>query len=114
MTCKIWSELSKNGQELTIHVPVKLAVEYLYPKPTKRKLVARLDRLSLRQREIFDLLVIGKQFKEIASSLHIARRTVKFHVPFIYQKLNLQSHEDLLRIYGTATKKELNSRIHFA
>lgn len=47
---------------------------------------------SPRQREVLDLVLAGKPNKEIAAELHIAERTVKFHV------------SNLLRIFGASTR----------
>ena len=55
--------------------------------------------LTLRQREVLQLLAEGKSAKEIAKILHISARTVEFH------KYNIMEH------LGIKTSAEL---VHFA
>jgi len=55
-----------------------------------------LHKLSVREREIFDIIVSGKSNKEIASLLNISINTVKFHVKNIYEKLNIKSRKEVL------------------
>ncbi len=57
-----------------------------------------LIKLSIREREIFDLIVKGKSNKEIASQVNISVNTVKFHVKNIYDKLNIKSRKEALNI----------------
>ncbi|HEX2173230.1 MAG TPA: response regulator transcription factor [Dehalococcoidia bacterium] len=45
------------------------------------------DRLSDREREVLRLIAEGQSTKQIARTLSIAERTVKFHVASIFQKL---------------------------
>ena len=57
-----------------------------------------IENLSVREREIFDLITFGKSNKEIASEANISVNTVKFHVKNIYGKLNIKKRKDLLFI----------------
>ena len=57
-----------------------------------------IGNLSVREREIFDLITFGKSNKEIASEANISVNTVKFHVKNIYGKLNIKKRKDLLFI----------------
>ncbi|WP_298777831.1 LuxR C-terminal-related transcriptional regulator [uncultured Polaribacter sp.] len=65
---------------------------------TKEKNKPSLYDLSHREREIFDLLVLGKSNKEIADELNISINTVKFHVKNIYEKLNIKSRKEVLNL----------------
>lgn len=57
--------------------------------------------LSPRQLEIFGLLLKGKSNKEIAESLFIVEKTVKFHLTDIYRKLSVSSRtQAVLKFYG--------------
>jgi DNA-binding NarL/FixJ family response regulator len=60
-------------------------------KPPKR------DRLTLRQREVLQLLTEGRTAKDIAGLLKISPRTVEFHKGEIMEHLNLQTTADLIR-----------------
>jgi DNA-binding NarL/FixJ family response regulator len=54
-----------------------------------------LDRLTAREREVFDLLVAGHSNDEIAQQLAIGYRTVETHRRHIMQKLAARSIRDL-------------------
>ena len=56
------------------------------PKPNPYK---KLASLSPRQKEVLQLLCQGKQYKEIAEALFIAKSTVKAHMAGVYEKLGL-------------------------
>ncbi len=49
------------------------------------------ERLTLREREIAELIAVGSTNKEIASRLNIAVHTVKSHVHSVLEKLTLSS-----------------------
>lgn len=58
----------------------------------------RMDLLTPREHEIFDLLVRGTSNDEVANRLFIAYRTVETHRRHIMQKLGVRSIVDLVRI----------------
>jgi LuxR family transcriptional regulator of spore coat protein len=47
--------------------------------------------LTLREREVFELLVLNKNTKEIAKQLGISEKTVRNHISNTMQKLAVQS-----------------------
>ena len=53
--------------------------------------------LSLRQKEVLQLLAEGKQMKEVANALNIAPRTVAFHKYDIMERLEANNDADLVR-----------------
>jgi two-component system response regulator NreC len=57
-----------------------------------------LNRLTAREREVFDLLVQGFTNDEIATRLFIARRTVEAHRHHVMHKLGARSLVDLVRL----------------
>jgi len=66
---------------------------YLAPR-VAAKVVAQVGRprvpagrLSAREREVLRLVAAGQSNKQIARTLRIAERTVKFHVTSLFQKL---------------------------
>ena len=56
------------------------------------------DRLSQREREVFQLLAEGKSIKEIANELFISPKTVESHKYHIMEKLDASSVVDLTKI----------------
>ena len=56
-----------------------------------RRVVRELDRLTDREREVFDLLARGMTNKEIADSLIITTNTVKRHLKAIFEKLEVHT-----------------------
>lgn len=54
------------------------------------------DLLSIREKEIFDLIISNNTNKEIANALSISINTVKFHIKNIYEKLNIKSRKEAL------------------
>lgn len=66
-------------------------VERRVPSP------AHVGRLSLREREIVQLLAEGKSNKEIGAVLNISTRTVENHRAKIMGKLKLRSFSELIR-----------------
>ena len=60
--------------------------------PSDKQLV-----LSLRERQVFQLVIEGKVNSEIADILGISVRTVEGHRANMMSKLNLKTHVDLVR-----------------
>lgn len=54
------------------------------------------DSLTLRQREVLQLLVKGLSAKEIATSLDISTRTVEFHKYQMMERLDIHSNAELI------------------
>lgn len=56
-----------------------------------------LADLTKREVEVFDLLVQGKEVKEIAQTLFLSHKTVHVHRANILSKLNLTNNVDVIR-----------------
>jgi DNA-binding NarL/FixJ family response regulator len=56
------------------------------------------DRLTLRQRQVLQLLVQGKSMKEAAHALGITARTVAFHKYRMMSQLRVRSSAELIRV----------------
>lgn len=70
----------------------------------KRSLEDRIDSVasrysfSAREREVFELWVTGHDAQYIQDELVISRSTVKTHVRHIYEKCDVHSRSDLMRV----------------
>ena len=72
---------------------------YLDPRVASRIVaLAHAPRLSPRERDVLRLVVAGKSNKEIAAALHVAERTVKFHMTSIFNKLGAENRAQAVTI----------------
>jgi ATP/maltotriose-dependent transcriptional regulator MalT len=62
--------------------------------------------LSVRENEIFELIVSSKSNQEIANQSNISLNTVKFHIKNIYEKLQVKSRKEVLHIAKIQLKQE--------
>lgn len=58
---------------------------------------AQVDQSSLtvREKEILELLMLGNSYKEIAATIFISVETLNSHIKNIYRKLNVHSRSEL-------------------
>lgn len=54
------------------------------------------EKVTIREREILELLAKGYRYKEIADRLSISFETVRTHIRNIYEKLHVQSRTEAL------------------
>jgi len=57
----------------------------------------RVKELTLRQREVLQLLAEGRTMRETAEALHVTPRTVAFHKYRIMEDFGLKTNSDLVR-----------------
>jgi two-component system response regulator FixJ len=65
-------------------------------------LAARVEQLTARQREVFDLLLAGKRSKQIANQLGIGEKTVAKHRAMVLEKMQVDSIVELIRLFDGA------------
>jgi two-component system, LuxR family, response regulator FixJ len=68
----------------------------------KTELARQVERLSARQREVLDLLVIGERSKQIARQLGIGEKTVAKHRASVLEKMQVDSVVELVRLFADA------------
>lgn len=92
-----------NGQ-LFVH---DVAVDKLRREPQLSNACSPASRLSFREEQVLDLLMLGFSNRRIGSVLSISERTVKFHVGNILRKKDVKCrselrdlNDDTRQIYG--------------
>jgi two-component system, NarL family, response regulator DevR len=71
-------------------------VDWILATPSYRGTLSEPGGLSRREREVLASILNGLTNKEIASTLNISERTVKFHVSHLLQKLGAHRRADLI------------------
>ncbi|MCX8052201.1 MAG: helix-turn-helix transcriptional regulator [Armatimonadetes bacterium] len=59
--------------------------------PREDNIVARLRKLSPREREVLDMIAAGLSSRDTARSLFCSKRTVDYHLYSIYRKLGVSN-----------------------
>ncbi len=102
-----------NKATLRARTRVLLRIRHQYQELMDRPSVASIEslmrrrvdelaaemHLSTREREVLDLLLIGRSNEEIGIVLNISPRTAKFHQANILQKLGVDSRHELMRLF---------------
>ena len=60
-----------------------------------------LNKLTVREQQIIQILIRGKLDKEIADELDISLDTVKKHNKSIYKKLNARTRSEVIALMNT-------------
>jgi FixJ family two-component response regulator len=63
------------------------------------ELRSRVGRLTVREREVMNLVVLGLLNKQVARELGTAEKTVKVHRARVMQKMEVSSLAELVRIF---------------
>ena len=64
------------------------------------EMLAEIASLTRREREVLELMLLGRSARDIAAALKISHSTAKFHQANVLDKLGADSRFDLLRVLG--------------
>jgi RNA polymerase sigma factor (sigma-70 family) len=64
----------------------------------RTKIRALIDRLTPREREVLELVIVGKLNKQIAAELGASEKTIKVHRGRVMQKMQVFSVAELVRL----------------
>lgn len=83
----------------------QLAVASGRPQPVRSAATALtgvpstvLGQLTLREREVLELLVLGRRIRQVAEALFVSPHTVRNHVKALFRKLGVHSQEALVAL----------------
>lgn len=93
-----------NGAVLIDRIKAALATDATarQAEAARRDVHGRLEKLTLREREILGLAIVGMPNKEIAQELHISHRTIEAHRSRILLKTGVHSLLELARMASEA------------
>ncbi len=81
-----------------IHAALKVADRQRASELQRHEVESRFERLTPREREVFDLVVQGCANKVVSNRLDISQRTVELHRSQVMQKMEADSLADLVRL----------------
>jgi len=83
-------ELVNGGSPMSPAIARKVVQAFDRTEPV----VAEVERLSIAERAVLDLLLRGERYKAIAEALNISAHTVRNHIHRIYEKLHVRSRRE--------------------
>jgi DNA-binding NarL/FixJ family response regulator len=87
-------EALKGGKYITPQIAGDLLDSFRRGTPAGAEV---LGNLTPRQREVLQLVAEGRSAKEIASALHISRRTAEFHKARLMEALGVENTAELIQ-----------------
>ena len=87
--------VAANKKYLSPEISGSVIKEYISPSPTSDSSVFSI--LTMREREVLQLLVEGNTVKQIADHLHLSIQTVHAHRQKIMEKLNIYNIAELTK-----------------
>ena len=92
-------DLYEGGAPMSGQIASRVVASFRKKEESKDSVL--LESLSAREHEILELLVKGRLYKEISSTLGISQETVRKHVYNIYKKLHVNNRvEAYNKFYG--------------
>jgi DNA-binding NarL/FixJ family response regulator len=100
-------EVNDGGSPMASNIARKVVQSFIPPPASPEE-----QSLTLRERQVLDLLAEGQLYKEIAESLQIGVTTVCTHIRKIYEKLHVQSRSQAVARYRQQTSINPGSQPH--
>jgi len=88
LATKLLEEFKRNDND---YIPVE------EPLAVEKEGNDKINRLSLRQKEVLILVARGIKYKDIAASLGITERTVKYYMEMILNKLHMENRNQAVK-----------------
>ncbi len=90
-------EVLKGHTYISPIIPRSLVEQAMHPTDSDAKEEGFAHTLSLRQREVLQLVAEGKSIKEVAAVLNLSTKTVEFHKTRIMRQLGMRSAAQLTK-----------------
>ena len=85
----VWIQIEKNKtSKLIAHIKNEI-------ESNKPNAESQIEALSVRQKQVFDLIINGKSNKEIMNELSIELSTLKTHINKLYKTMGIDSRKQL-------------------
>lgn len=84
-----------NGESIINGKIARKMLDYFNRKATDRQLKLEQYNLTKREKEILELLIEGKSYKQIADTCFISMQTLFTHTRNTYNKLNIHSRAEI-------------------
>jgi len=88
----------KSNKGIIILISVALIFISFYFGKLMKKKEKGIEKLSVQERKVFELLKKGATNQEISEECHIGMSTVKSHVSSIFVKLNIKSRKEAMNM----------------
>jgi two-component system CheB/CheR fusion protein len=83
---------------LAIESALKIARNSMELSARRDAAAKRIAKLTTRQREIMNLLIVGRTNESIAAEMNLSRRTVENHRSQILKRTGSKTLQDLIRL----------------
>ena len=93
-------EVSKGEAPMNGMIAAKV-LDY-FQKQQKKQVALNEMNLTVKEKEILNLLIKGNSYKEIATTIFISVETLNSHIKNIYRKVNVHSRAELAARFGNS------------
>ena len=93
------NDIPKYTQSESEHLAVQITTMTMEAKLAKVLTFVKQDNpLSIREREILEMIIAGTKRKEIADTMHLSENTIKTYTRSLYGKLGISCREELYEL----------------